>query len=95
MAGSGPLARLDEGLARGLVLICAPAGYGKTVRPGGARCRGLTAFGIALAGLVIAVITIRVRREDLTGTPEPAQDRHRARGRASPFVTLVPRRRTT
>ena len=23
--------RLDEGLARGLVLVCAPAGYGKTV----------------------------------------------------------------
>jgi hypothetical protein len=31
--------------------------------------------GIALAGLVIAVITIRIRREDLAGTPEPAQDR--------------------
>ena len=25
------LARLEEGLARGLVLVCAPAGYGKTV----------------------------------------------------------------
>ena len=25
------MARLDEGLARGLVLVCAPAGYGKTV----------------------------------------------------------------
>ena len=25
------LAQLDEGLARGLVLVCAPAGYGKTV----------------------------------------------------------------
>ena len=25
------LTRLDEGLARGLVLVCAPAGYGKTV----------------------------------------------------------------
>ena len=35
----------------------------------------LTASGIALAGLVITVITIRVRREDLAGTPEPAQDR--------------------
>ena len=23
--------RLDEGLARGLMLVCAPAGYGKTV----------------------------------------------------------------
>ena len=35
----------------------------------------LAASGIALAGLVITVITIRVRREDLAGTPEPAQDR--------------------
>ena len=25
------LARLDEGLERGLVLVCGPAGYGKTV----------------------------------------------------------------
>jgi LuxR family transcriptional regulator, maltose regulon positive regulatory protein len=25
------LARLDEGVAQGLVLVCAPAGYGKTV----------------------------------------------------------------
>jgi LuxR family transcriptional regulator, maltose regulon positive regulatory protein len=25
------LARLDEGLARGVVLVCGPAGYGKTV----------------------------------------------------------------
>ena len=25
------LVRLDEGLAQGLVLVCAPAGYGKTV----------------------------------------------------------------
>ena len=25
--------RLDEGLARGLVLVCGPAGYGKTVLP--------------------------------------------------------------
>jgi ATP/maltotriose-dependent transcriptional regulator MalT len=25
------MARLDEGLARGLILACAPAGYGKTV----------------------------------------------------------------
>ena len=25
------LARLDEGQAQGLVLVCAPAGYGKTV----------------------------------------------------------------
>jgi LuxR family maltose regulon positive regulatory protein len=24
-------ARLDEGLGRGLLLVCAPAGYGKTV----------------------------------------------------------------
>ena len=24
-------ARLDEGLARGLALVCGPAGYGKTV----------------------------------------------------------------
>ena len=35
----------------------------------------LAASGIALAGLVITVITIRVRREDLAGTAEPAQDR--------------------
>jgi hypothetical protein len=32
----------------------------------------LTASGIALPSLVITVITIRIRREDLTGTPEPA-----------------------
>jgi LuxR family transcriptional regulator, maltose regulon positive regulatory protein len=25
------VARLDKGLARGLVLVCAPAGFGKTV----------------------------------------------------------------
>ncbi len=35
----------------------------------------LTAAGIALAGLVITAISIRIRREDLAGTPEPAQDR--------------------
>lgn len=39
----------------------------------------LAASGIALAGLVITVITIRVRREDLAGPvpvlAEPAQDR--------------------
>ena len=35
----------------------------------------LTASGIALAGLVITAITIRIKREDLAGTPEPAQDR--------------------
>ena len=35
----------------------------------------LTASGIALASLVITAIAIRVRREDLAGTPEPAQDR--------------------
>jgi LuxR family maltose regulon positive regulatory protein len=40
------LARLDEGLAQGLVLVCAPAGYGKTVvladwaRRGGQPVRG-------------------------------------------------------
>ena len=40
------LARLDEGLARGLVLVCGPAGYGKTVlladwaRRGSGRLRG-------------------------------------------------------
>ena len=40
------LARLDEGMARGLVLVCAPAGYGKTVvladwaRRGGQPVRG-------------------------------------------------------
>ena len=27
--------RLDEGLGRGPVLVCAPAGYGKTVLPEG------------------------------------------------------------
>ena len=32
----------------------------------------LAASGIALAGLVITVITIRIRREDLAGTAEPA-----------------------
>ena len=31
VARSRLMARLDEGLARGLVLVCAPAGYGKTV----------------------------------------------------------------
>ena len=32
--------RLDEGLARGLVLVCAPAGYGKTVLLGDWARRG-------------------------------------------------------
>ena len=35
----------------------------------------LTASGIALVGLVITAITIRIRREDLAGTSEPALDR--------------------
>ena len=35
----------------------------------------LAASGIALAGLVITMITIRVRREDLAGAAESAQDR--------------------
>jgi hypothetical protein len=35
----------------------------------------LAASGIALAALVITAVTIRVRREDLAGTPGPAQDR--------------------
>ena len=29
--------RLDEGLARGLMLVCAPAGYGKTALLAGGR----------------------------------------------------------
>ena len=29
--GRGLAERLEEGLARGLMLVCAPAGYGKTV----------------------------------------------------------------
>ena len=32
--------RLDEGLARGLMLVCAPAGYGKTVLLAGWARRG-------------------------------------------------------
>jgi len=35
----------------------------------------LAASGIALAGLVITAIAIRIRREDLAGPPEPVQDR--------------------
>jgi predicted MFS family arabinose efflux permease len=35
----------------------------------------LAASGIALVGLLITAIAIRVRREDLAGTPEPAQPR--------------------
>ena len=35
----------------------------------------LTASGIALASLIITVITIRIRREDLAGLTESAQDR--------------------
>jgi len=45
-------ARLDEGLARGLVLVCAPAGYGKTVlladwaqRKPGERALSAAAYG--------------------------------------------------
>jgi stage V sporulation protein SpoVS len=55
----------------------------------------LTASGIALASMVIAVITIRIRREDLAGTPEPAHDQP-APGprRAGPFVTSAPGRTT-
>ena len=43
----------------------------------------LTASAIALAALIIAAVTIRVRREDLAGTPEPAQDQPPAPSRRS------------
>ena len=43
-------ARLDEGLARGLVLVCAPAGYGKTVLLADWTRRGGQPAGLALAG---------------------------------------------
>src|ERR1700734_3493044 len=54
------MARLDEGLARGLVLVCAPAGYGKTVlladwaRRGGeaARARARPGTGERVATLL-------------------------------------------
>ncbi len=51
--GQGPrprlLARLDEGLARGLVLVCAPAGYGKTVLLADwTRCVGKPAAWLSL-----------------------------------------------
>ena len=43
------LARLDEGLARGLVLVCAPAGYGKTVLLADwTRCVGKPAAWLSL-----------------------------------------------
>ena len=43
------LARLDEGLARGLVLVCAPAGYGKTVLLADwTRCVGQPAAWLSL-----------------------------------------------
>ena len=43
-------ARLDEGLARGLVLVCAPAGYGKTVLLADWARRGEHPAGVAVAG---------------------------------------------
>ena len=64
--------RLDEGLAQGLVLVCAPAGYGKTVlladwvasgqRPG-CHWAPLITFSVPLrAGLppLIGVRTVRL-----------------------------------
>ena len=42
--------RLDEGRGRGLVLVCAPAGYGKTVLLAGWVRGGRAAGGLAVAG---------------------------------------------
>src|SRR5262249_49769410 len=42
--------RLDEGLARGLVLVCAPAGYGKTVALADWARRGGRAGGLLSPG---------------------------------------------
>ena len=42
--------RLDEGLGRGLVLVCAPAGYGKTVLLADWARRGQPPAGLAVAG---------------------------------------------
>ena len=43
-------ARLDEGLARGLVLVCAPAGYGKTVLLADWARRGRQLAALSLRG---------------------------------------------
>ena len=42
--------RLDEGLAQGLIVVCAPAGYGKTVLLADWARRGGQPAGVAVAG---------------------------------------------
>ena len=42
--------RLDEGRGRGLVLACAPAGYGKTVLLAGVGTARRRSGGLAVAG---------------------------------------------
>jgi len=85
------LARLDEGLARGLVLVCAPAGYGKTVlladwaRPGGHPAGWLSLdagdndparfWRHAVAALDRACPGIGGRLVPLLGPPAPASFR--------------------
>ena len=44
------VAALDEGLARGLVLVCAPAGFGKTALLADWVRSGRPAGGVAVAG---------------------------------------------
>ena len=59
-------ARLDEGLARGLTLVCAPAGFGKTSLLADWTHRGQRASGLAFAGCgrqrPSAVLAARGRR---------------------------------